>query len=468
MSHISRKEFLRLAALAAVSGALPRRAASGEQRRALAADPVGHRLDADVIVVGAGLAGLSTARNLVRLGIDSVLVLEARPRVGGRTVNLSIPGGHVVEGGGEWIGPGQDRIAALADELGVHTFPAWYRGQTTYDVRGAVSRGFLPELDAKQGYDFVRTAAKLDRLCRRLPEGRPWDAAQAAAWDAMTLADWLEGEASTGFCQDIFRVITRALMAGYPERISLLWFLWYLRSAGGLLPLILFDGGAQDLRFEGGSQLLSTTMAEQLGDRVRLGQPVIGIRHRPDQPVEVRTRHGLLRADRVVVAMMPADLGRIAFVPGLPDQRQRLVDGWARLTRLPIVKLSVVYATPFWRAAGLNGAMQSDRAPLQLIFDNSPSNAGIPCSGLPCAVNLNSSASLVRSRNPLEFIAKLTSSVPSPLGPWHPAQYWAYRAAASMAGVASGRREAVSSQSRIKATRSSIWLSRKGPPFAWA
>ncbi len=401
MSRISRKEFLRLAAMAAASGVLPTRARAdggegaegspdADEPPTTAGSPTAAGSstadgspaadgspDADVIVIGAGLAGLSTARNLVRLGVDKVLVLEARPRVGGRTVNLSIPGGHVVEGGGEWIGPGQDAIAALADELGVATFPAFYRGDTTYDLRGAISRGFLPELDAKQGYDFIKTATKLDRLCRQLPEGHPWNAPDAAAWDGMTLADWLEGEASTGFTHDIFRLITRALMAGYPERISLLWFLWYLRSAGGILPLILNDGGAQDLRFEGGSQLVSTTMAEQLGDRVRLGQPVLGIRDEPGKPVEVRTRAGVLQSERVVVAMMPADLGRIAFEPGLPAQRQRLVNGWARLCRLPIVKLSVIYETPFWRSAGLNGAMQSDRSPLQLIFDNSPPDGSI-------------------------------------------------------------------------------------------
>ncbi len=363
MKSINRKEFLTLAALAA-SPFWPRTAQA--EGKVL-----------DVIVVGAGLAGLTAARTLLRLGVRSLRVLEARPRVGGRTVNLKIPGGHVVEGGGEWIGPGQDRIAALAAELGVRTFPAFYEGDTTYDLRGQLSRGLLPDLDARQGYDFVRVATKLDGLSEALPEGRPWAATKAAGWDSMTLADWLTREASTAFTHDVFRLITRALMAGYPERISLLWFLWYIRSAGGLLPLILNDGGAQDLRFEGGSQLLSIEMARALGDRVLLGQPVLGVRDLPSQPVQVRTRAGVLLARRVVVAMMPADLGRIRFEPGLPAQRQRLVDGWARLTRLPIVKLSVVYRRPFWRAQGLNGAMQSDRSPIQLVFDNSPEDGSL-------------------------------------------------------------------------------------------
>jgi monoamine oxidase len=362
MTGISRKQFLQLAALGGVSASMP----------ALANDPP----PLDVIVIGAGLAGLSAARNLTRLGL-SVVVLEARGRVGGRTVNLDLPGGHVVEGGGEWIGPGQDRIAALADQLGIGTFPAFYRGSTTYEIGGVVSTGLLPDLDAKQGYDFVTTATKLDRLSRQLPLGRPWDAKMAHSWDHRTLGDWLSEHATTGFTHDVFRLITRAIVAGYPERISLLWFLWYLRSAGGLLPLILNDGGAQDLRFDGGSQRLSLEMAEQLGHRIYLNHPVMSIRDVLPGLVQVKTHQRTFSARRAVVAMMPGDIGRMDFAPTLPSQRKRLINGWARLTRLPIVKLSVAYDRPFWRALGLNGAMQSDRAPIQLVFDNSPEDGSI-------------------------------------------------------------------------------------------
>ncbi|MCP4037874.1 MAG: oxidoreductase, partial [bacterium] len=174
----------------------------------------------------------------------------------------------------------------------------------------------------------------------------------------------------------VFRIITRAIMAGYPERISLLWFLHYLRGAGGLLPLILNDGGAQDLRFEGGSQLLSIRMAESLAGRLRLGQPVQRVEHSGAR-VRVYTRDRVYSGRRVVVAMMPSDILRMRFEPELPPRKQALAVGWARLPRLPILKLSVVYATPFWRAMGLNGAMQSDRAPLQLVFDNSPQDGSM-------------------------------------------------------------------------------------------
>ena len=105
---LSRRRFVGLSATALATGVCPRfLRAEGQANNS----PV----DVDVVVIGAGLAGLTTARELTRKGEDSVVVLEARERVGGRTLNLPIGGGHIVEGGGEWIGPGQNRIALLAD-----------------------------------------------------------------------------------------------------------------------------------------------------------------------------------------------------------------------------------------------------------------------------------------------------------------------------------------------------------------
>ena len=365
MANLGRRRFLRLSAATVASSLIPR---------------LGHAStpssESEVIVIGAGLAGLTAARALVDQGIDSVQILEARDRVGGRTVNLPIGHGHVVEGGGEWIGPGQDHIARLADELGVGTFPAFYEGDTTYDIQGKVSTGYLPDLELGPATDFLKLAWKIDREAMKLPAGAPWNAKEAETLDRRTLGDWLTQHRATRFSWAVFRIITRAIMAGYPERISLLWFLYYARGAGGLLPLITNDGGAQDLRFEGGSQILSIKMAESLGERLHLGQPVQRIEHVGPR-VRVHTRDSILSARRVIVAMMPSDTLRIRFEPELPSQKRDLAIGWARLPRLPIVKISVIYKMPFWRKMGLSGAMQSDRAPLQLVFDNSPEDGAL-------------------------------------------------------------------------------------------
>ncbi|MGB8330110.1 MAG: FAD-dependent oxidoreductase, partial [Polyangiales bacterium] len=328
-------------------------------------------------VVGAGLSGLMAARELRRGGVDSCLVLEASGRVGGRTLNMPIGNGHVVEVGGEWIGPGQDSIAALMDELGIGAFDAYYRGDTTYDIEGAISRGLLPDMSLKEAADFTRVAWQLDQLCKKMPLGEPWRMTGAAELDRTTLGDWLREHASSSFTPSVFRLISRAVWAGYPERISLLWVLHYLRSAGGILPVILNDGGAQDQRIVGGSQIISERMASELGDRVLLGRPVLRIEDDAPNRMRIVTPVETFSADRVIVAMAPADTMRIDFAPALPKPRLDLAAGWARLPRLPLVKAAMLYRSPFWRAEGLNGAMQSDRSPIQLVFDNSPEDASM-------------------------------------------------------------------------------------------
>lgn len=360
----NRREFLIAGSAALAASMLPARVSWAETK-------------VEVVVIGGGLAGLSTAHNLLRQGVKSLVVLEARDRVGGRTLNLPLPNNHVVEGGGEWIGPGQDRIAAFASEMGVDTFDAYYEGAGLYEVQGLVSKGLLPEISMAQGYDFTRLATRLQRMANQLPPGKPWEAGNAKYLDNITLAAWLHSQGASSWTVEAFRIITRAIMSGYPERISLLWFLHYLQSGGGLLGIALNDNGLQDLRFVGGSQLVSINAAKALEGRVHIDEPVVEVSDRPNETVEVLTRKGRYLADRVVVAMAPADTLRISFKTGLSEQRKELVSRWAGLTKLPLIKHSVIYNKPFWRDAGFNGSVVTDRAPLQLVFDNSPHDASL-------------------------------------------------------------------------------------------
>ena len=143
--------------------------------------------EADVVVVGAGLAGLVAARDLQRAG-RSVVVLEARDRVGGRTLNQEIGGGKVVEAGGQWIGPTQDRLAALADELGVERFPTFGDGEHLIEVGGEVRRyrGRIPKLPPAALADFAQAQLRLDRMARKVPTAAPWEARRAERWDGQS------------------------------------------------------------------------------------------------------------------------------------------------------------------------------------------------------------------------------------------------------------------------------------------
>jgi monoamine oxidase len=88
-----------------------------------------------VVVVGAGFAGLTAALNINGAG-KSVVVLEARDRVGGRVWNHDLGGGQVSERGGTFVGPTQGRLMALADHMGVGTFPTYDDGNNVYVADG--------------------------------------------------------------------------------------------------------------------------------------------------------------------------------------------------------------------------------------------------------------------------------------------------------------------------------------------
>jgi monoamine oxidase len=323
---------------------------------------------ADVVIIGAGLAGLTAARVLLKAGVTSVLVLEARDRVGGRTLNQDIGGGHVVEAGGQWVGPTQTHIRKLADELGVKTFKTYNKGKSVTWVEGRRSTRAAAGLKPADLLDFGRAQARLETMARTIPLAKPWSAPQAEVYDAQTVASWLKANTATAGARSLFELVLEGTL-GKAEDVSLLYFLFYLHSAGGLDALENTEGGAQDSRFVGGSQLVSLRLAAELKDRVILNTPVLRVVDRPPERVRVVTAATAFEARRVVVAMMPADTRCIEFDPPLPTARQELVKGWKGS---PAFKVNVVYEKPFWRDEGVNGQATGELPLVGMTFDNSP------------------------------------------------------------------------------------------------
>jgi monoamine oxidase len=326
--------------------------------------------EVDLVVVGAGLAGLTAAREATGSGA-SVVVVEARDRVGGRVLNHDIGGGAVVEVGGQWIGPTQDRLAALAKELSVETFPTFGEGENVIEYSGSLRRytGTIPRINPLVLLDVERAQRKLNRLARRVPLAAPWDAPDAAKLDRQTAATWLGRNLATRPGRALLELGIEAVWAAQPEDLSLLHLLFYIHSAGSLELLFDTEGGAQQDRFVGGSQLVALRMAEQLGaERLVLSAPVRRIEHDTDG-VTVNADGAVARGRRAIIALAPPLAGRIVYDPPLPGYRDQLTQ---RMPLGTVAKCMAIYDEPFWRSEGLSGQGMSDTGPVKLTYDNSP------------------------------------------------------------------------------------------------
>jgi monoamine oxidase len=330
---------------------------------------------ADVAIVGAGLAGLAAARRLVRAGRD-VVVLEARDRVGGRTLNHDLGNGVIAEAGGQFAGPTQTRVLALARSMGVGTFKTYNSGDNVLVVGGRRSTyAATPGLSNDADFQALTFALlKLDPLAASVPVAAPWRAKRAAEWDRRSFGAWADGELKTPGARALLAAAIRALWGTEPSEVSLLYALWYVAAAGderhpgSVTRLLTTPGGAQESRFVGGSQRIAIEVAKRLGSRVMLGRPVTRV-ERVRGGLRVVARGLEVHARRVVVAVPPVLAARIAFSPALPAAKRAVLRAAVPGT---LLKSEAVYDRPFWRDAGLSGQAVSDTGPANTTFDNTP------------------------------------------------------------------------------------------------
>jgi monoamine oxidase len=369
-ADVTRRGFLGTTAAAAAAAALPEGTHAADQPlvKGQHHDPV------DVVVVGAGISGLVAAREIARAG-RSVAVLEARARVGGRTLNAALGHGKVIEQGGEFAGPTQDHILALAAELGVKTFKTYDHGDYVYYRHGqrSVYRGALPP-DPSGTADAIKTIVQFDQMAAQIPPHAPWTARRAEDWDGETVETWKRDNLATPDGRFLLDAAVETTVAVSARDISLLHMLFVVASAGNertrgtLERMISTTGGAQERRFVGGSQLIPIRLAEQLGHRVILGAPVRRIVH-TKTGVRVQSDTVVVHGRRVIVAIAPALTAAIDYQPKLPALRAQLTQ---RFPQASGIKIQAVYDEPFWRHQGLAGQALGDAAPVKVTIDNSP------------------------------------------------------------------------------------------------
>jgi monoamine oxidase len=326
----------------------------------------------DVVVVGAGFAGLVAARELTKDGFD-VVVLEGRDRVGGRSSTTTLAG-VPVDLGGTFVGPTQDEVIALAKELDCPTEPTYNQGANLIRWRGKVRsyRGTIPRLGVLQLLDIARIQWQVERLGRDVDITKPWTSPRAKKLDGATLGGWLHSVGASASSRDLLAIMARVTWGAEPDDVSMLHAVRYVKAAGGLDRMLDVVGGAQQDHFPGGTQQIALKMAAELGDRVRLNSVVSRIEW-SDDAVAVMSSGGVVEARRAILAIPPAHRQGIDIAPAPPIGYQQLAQSWPQGA---LSKAYAAYPRPFWRDKSLSGQALSDQGPVFITFDVSPSDDG--------------------------------------------------------------------------------------------
>lgn len=342
----------------------------------------------DVAVIGGGLSGLSAAKNLIEAG-KSVVVLEARDRVGGRVLNHQLPNGEALEMGAEFVGPTQDAVIALAKELGLPLYATYnqgnstfYRNNTRYTYSTETSAAGLPPISAEALEQLAAFIQTIDTMAAGLDTTAPWTHPNASVWDSQTFSSWAAPLAPHPDAQALLQLAWTSILSTEWIEPSLLYVVAYVAAAGNqtlkgtLERLISVEGGAQESRVVGGTQLLAINLAERLGKEVViLNAPVRRIQQNGNNGYVVTADNQPdITARDVVVAMSPPMASRIIYSPLLTPHRDQLTQ---RMPMGALGKVHAVYETPFWRTMGLNGQVLSDNGTIRSTLDSSPANSTI-------------------------------------------------------------------------------------------
>lgn len=337
----------------------------------------------DVAIVGGGLSGLAAGQALIDAN-KTIMILEARDRIGGRVENFQLRNGGVTELGAAFVGPTQDHVLALARDLGLETFKEYDYGSNLLSIQDqlvpySADGGALPDVDEATTAVIVSALEALDSMAASIDTHAPWSHTNATLWDGMTFQSWLYENVPDETVRTLFGISSGAIFSATPGELSFLYVLSYIAaagnetSAGSLQRLISVTGGGQESRIVGGTGLLATGLAEKIGwASIALGAPVTSIARCADQRYAVRTANQTVVAKNVIVAMSPPLAARITYDPPLPAARDQLTQ---RMFMGALGKATAIYERPFWRDTNLTGQVISDTGVVRTTLDVSPTNA---------------------------------------------------------------------------------------------
>jgi monoamine oxidase len=322
----------------------------------------------DVVIVGAGFAGLSAADRLVSAGA-SVVVLEGRDRVGGRSYTGEVAGVKV-DLGATWVSPRHTAIRDLAARVGCTTTSQFAIGRNVQWLGGKRReyKGTIPPVSPVGVVDMARVQMALEKLVGTIDVEAAWESPDAAKLDAISFGEWLDRKRALPSTRALMTLVSKVQWGASPGDVSLLHALRYIRAVGGINHMLDVENGQQQDRIAETTQEIARRLAEQLGDRVVLNSPVRRI-VQDGQGVTVQTGTATIQAKHVIVTAAPAHRSDIEFEPALSETAEGLTKTW-RMGALS--KALVAYETPFWRADGLSGESVTDTGTVFITFDVSP------------------------------------------------------------------------------------------------
>lgn len=282
--------------------------------------------DTDVIVVGAGFAGLSAADALLTAGLD-VTVLEARDRVGGRVEAMAFADGVSMDTGGQFICDEMPNVMALTRRFSLPLAETPMKG------------AFLvqPQAFAETGSSFAESG----RIRARTNRIDPHDPSIAG----LTAGEWLARQSDPPGAKASYQAMVEGLWCRSIGEIPL----WYLIDNDRRT---ISNGNELQYFVEGTTRSVAEALAATLGRRLRLGTSALHIT-RADSLVSVTTGKGeVLTGRQVILAVPPVMASRVVHEPELPKPLASALNAWKSGT---VIKALVRYERPFWRDRGLSG-----------------------------------------------------------------------------------------------------------------
>lgn len=314
----------------------------------------------DVVIIGAGFAGLAAGLSLKKNGLETV-ILEARNRVGGRTETKWLEDGTQIDLGGQWLGPTQDRMYELAEQYEVPTFPSQLFGKGQYH--------YLGDVHDQEPEEMLELLAELDQLAEQVDLDHPHQSPEIASQDRMTLASWLSLQGKDEeIANFVGRMMAGGLLAADAGEVSLFQMLYYIKAGGGTQSLLGAKGGAQQDRIVGGPQEIAKKMADDYGSVYY--EQVVNTVTKNDTGYLVETRSGeQYQGKHILIAVPPTVVNsKITFTPELPVWKKKTLQG---ILPGSASKYHAVYEKPFWRDNGLSGQRNMSEGLIIESLDNS-------------------------------------------------------------------------------------------------